>query len=159
MNIGSEMAQESAIPKTNNVETAVRWVKDGMTLPLKCKIGSLAAEARFIRTNERRLIRQARRRLSKGLPAEVSFGHANRLRLHRVHVVRKEARAAHLAYAFLRGTPYWMVERNPRTKPDWKNVERIAYRHGPAQQDARDFAQRFAEWISNDTDNGPGHSV
>ena len=41
-------------------------------------------------------------------------------------VVRPEARASLLAYAYLRGKNYFTIERPNSSSPDWKNVKRIA---------------------------------
>ena len=54
----------------------------------------------------------------------------NSLHLHRTIDVRQEARAALLAYAYLRGRPYHQVERPNSTTPDWTNVKRIAKKFG-----------------------------
>lgn len=51
------------------------------------------------------------------------------LYLHRINDVRKEARAALLAYAFLKGTPYRDCERNPKSEPNWKRVEDLVKKY------------------------------
>jgi hypothetical protein len=81
---------------------------------LKVKIKSLAEEARIIRAEERRVKAQrfhARGRQGEetrlaGLDAEF-FG----LYHHRTQDVRREARAANIAYAFMRGRPYAKIEK------------------------------------------------
>lgn len=131
-------------------------------LELKCKIGSLAAEARFTRNVERRQLKEARRIDKKyaGLPPDAQdlLSAANRrartlsLRFHRIGPVRREARLAQLAYAFLRGKPYLLVERSLKTNkegkvtnpPNWDAIEKLVLRFTPA--DPRDVKQRFAEW-------------
>ena len=62
---------------------------------LKVKIKSLAAESRIIRHEEKK-----------------AYDNDNRegLYLHRVKDVRRESRASQLAYAFLRGVPFLVVE-------------------------------------------------
>jgi hypothetical protein len=67
---------------------------------LRVKIKSLAEEARIIRHEEHRASAYHRGLLCA------------KLRDHRVKEVRPEARAALLAYAFLRGRPYTTVERS-----------------------------------------------
>jgi hypothetical protein len=78
---------------------------------LKIKIKSLAAEAVIIRQEERR---------SRGSTR-------NSLHHHRTRIVRPEARASLLAYAYLRDRwPLIVVERQYSHSPDWANVKRIA---------------------------------
>lgn len=97
---------------------------------LRVKIKSLASEARIIRQEAQRT-NSATARLD--------------LHLHRINVVRKEARAALLAYAFLRRKPYGSVERYTHEPPDWARVKRIAQRFAyPACTPAAfDFAWRI----------------
>lgn len=76
-----------------------------MSLELKVKAKSLADEARTIRKEERKLIAAG-----KG----ATWERAN-LYEHRVGVVRREARATHLARAYLSGLRYRQVERTTRT--------------------------------------------
>lgn len=91
---------------------------------LKVKIKSLAAEARIIRAEERKL------------PGP----HATRtgLHLHRVNEVRREARAALLAYGFLRGRWYEQIE-GPGTDRDavpWQRVLQLANKYGGQRVEA-----------------------
>lgn len=48
---------------------------------------------------------------------------------HRTIVVRKEARAALLAYAFLRGKTYRSCEAMTETLPNWKRVEELVVKY------------------------------
>jgi hypothetical protein len=96
---------------------------------LKVKIKSLAAEARIIRHAEEVW---RHREHDKGRPT--FFG----LRSHRIWDVRNEARAAQLAYAYLRGRPYAVVEPTGKdnggrqSNPiDWQRVTKIAAKYGP----------------------------
>ena len=51
-------------------------------------------------------------------------------------IVRPEARASLLAYAYLRGRPLDSLERPGSRSPDWDNVRRIAKRFsGPVSFD------------------------
>ena len=79
---------------------------------IKVKILSLAAEAKIIRKQEQ-IARHHRDRTRR-------IGLAG----HRRGIVRREARHALLAYAFLRGTPYKTVEAkcHDNDKPDFKKV-------------------------------------
>jgi hypothetical protein len=80
-----------------------------MKLYLKMKIMSLAAEARIIRTEE------------KKWPGEHAV--RNGLHQHRIRDVRSEARHALLAYGFLRGRDYRRLERKAARAPDWERVQ------------------------------------
>lgn len=66
---------------------------------LKVKIKSLAAESRIIRHEEKRAYDNDQR---------------EGLYLHRVKDVRHESRASQLAYAYLRGVPFSVVEPSSR---------------------------------------------
>lgn len=102
---------------------------------LKIKVVSLAAEAVLIRREER-----AMKRRKSAAAAEARVG----LRLHRVHVVRPEARAACLAYAFLRGRAYRQVEAKAHSLPDWPRVAKLVERY--CEGDRKAIMQRFGEW-------------
>jgi hypothetical protein len=69
-------------------------------IELRVKIKCLAVEARIIRLEEKRL-------------PGASFKRAH-LHQHRVEMVRQHARAAQLAYAFLRGRTYSATEPTPK---------------------------------------------
>ncbi|NIT57604.1 MAG: hypothetical protein GWN00_15650, partial [Aliifodinibius sp.] len=66
-------------------------------LGLKVKVKHLAEEARIIRNEEHKNHGDTR----------------DWLYLHRIHTVRPECRATHIAYAFAKGTPLEKVERYP----------------------------------------------
>lgn len=91
---------------------------------LRVKLKSLAEEARIIRIEERRANEAGKYQLQSDL------------REHRVIIVRWNARATLLAYQFLRGVPYQVVEctdfwdhweRDPGL---FKNVLKMAQRYG-----------------------------
>ena len=83
---------------------------------LKVKIKSLAEEARIIRREEHRTHGELR----------------SELRNHRVIVVRREARVAHVAYGLIRGLAYERIEPGARTAPNWKRVRELCKKYGPA---------------------------
>ena len=101
---------------------------------LRVKVKSLAAEARIIRTEERRAKAHKQRDLLQGLQH------------HRRVIVRQAARSSLLAYGFLRGHEYTTMEKSCKTSPDWGAIEKMIYRYGVG--DKRDIAQRFSEWKS-----------
>jgi len=74
----------------------------------------------------------------------VAMDEAQKLYIHRIQVVRPEARAVHLALGFLRGVPYNTMENKSYDWPNWDRVEEIATKYG--QTDSRVLAQRFAQW-------------
>ena len=91
---------------------------------LKVKLKALAAEAQIIRCEERRCIAGAR----KGYVDNEALREA--LYLHRIHVVRREARDTGLAYAFIRGRAYKQIEPKASTPPNWGNVKRMVSKYG-----------------------------
>ena len=109
-----------------------------MRIYLKVKIKSLSAEASIIRREERRFP-DKKHPVRRGL------------RDHRKVAVRREARAALLAYGFLRGRPLGKLEAKSRHEPDWKNVQRMVERYSIDDvprwaQDRGDLLTRFGEW-------------
>lgn len=96
---------------------------------LKVKVKHLASEARIIRTEEKRSDVETR----------------GWLNAHRKHVVRPEARATHIAYAFAKGIPLHKVEKYPQSIPShvWARVNKMvaAYSNKPRSE--------FIEWISD----------
>ena len=77
-----------------------------MSIELKIKAKSLAAEARFIRKEEQKLKGHYHRGMAAGYTEEAPK------HLYTLRDVREEARQTHLARAFLKGTPYRKVETN-----------------------------------------------
>jgi hypothetical protein len=93
---------------------------------LKIKIKSLAAEAKIIRLEEGRW------------PGTSTVRHG--LHEHRIHEVRSEARAALLAYGYLRGRRYAQLEapigndapnRRQTNAIDWIKVAKLVAKFGP----------------------------
>lgn len=98
------------------------YLKDGTLYDrremLKVKAKSLADEARTIRKEERRT-------RGEELRAELHW--------HRVGVVRREARATHLAYGIVLGRPLDRIERpkEPRDKALLAKVATMVKKYGP----------------------------
>lgn len=116
-------------------------------MELKIHNLSLAAEIRILKKLEKS------RRLTDEQKSTVSFRRKNE--------VRPEARAAHLAYGFLRGRTMEQMElplrpknlghvatiNMTRTKPDWDAVYDYAYGNWEEWFDSlQDFEQRFEEF-------------
>jgi len=97
---------------------------------LKIKIMSLAAEATIIRREQSRWSKQS----------DIWSG----LRHHRIEDVRTEARAALLAYGFLRGRPYAALEAKTDCPPNWDRVLQLARKYGPNPKLAADFVKAWA---------------
>lgn len=105
---------------------------------LKIKIMSLAAEAKIIRREERRWYG--------------SSGTRSGLRNHRVFEVRSEARAAQVAYAFVRGRTYAQLERSPLTTPRWDRVLTLVRRYGTTPKLE---SKELLEWSAQETQVQP----
>jgi hypothetical protein len=108
---------------------------------LKVKIKSLAAEAKIIRTEERKN-KKARQGLAE----------------HRRTVVRNEARHSLLAYGFLRGKTYHQLETKCHQEPNWDKVGRMVEKYGVQWDPATSYStykvaredqkKRFQEWTT-----------
>lgn len=98
---------------------------------LKVKIKSLAAESRIIRLEEKKAKSRRRRDLRFGLYE------------HRIFTVRRAARAANLAYGFIRGNSYILMEKNSRTQPSWKEISILLKRY--AEQNVHNSAKDLLE--------------
>ena len=79
---------------------------------LKVNIKSLAAEA---------LINRAEARKSSGMERHY-------LNAHRTGDLRREARAALICYAYLRGKSYRAMEKEGSSTPDWKYIKKKVQR-------------------------------
>lgn len=81
----------------------------------------------------------------KGWESQFDSLHAHRIAL------RGEARAAHLAYGFLRGVPFKAMEKYSHTKPPIDRAEYHVLKFKPDETDQR-IKQRFAEWVEAASD-------
>ena len=82
---------------------------------LRVKVKSLSEEARIIRREEQKTRGTLRAQLAE----------------HRRGVLRREARAAHLAYGFILGRSLREMEALRHTEPDWTKIERLCRAYGP----------------------------
>lgn len=102
---------------------------------LKIKIKSLAAEQSMIRHEEHKAKSAYRYAKEKqGLERQYEQNHSEfwGLRNHRVNDVRPEARAALVAYGFLRGKKYNQIEKPDKyNPPNWEKVKRLVAKYGP----------------------------
>lgn len=129
-----------------------------MNTELKIKALSLGAECRIIRAQENRLARRlakarGRAAVEQWLAGDKRLAGIAReegtfasLHNHRMVVVRREARATHLARGFLKGTAYRDMEHACWEQPIWDRVREIAVKYRPGDHSEQVIRQRFAEW-------------
>ena len=99
------------------------------SIELKVKIKSLAAEARIIKQEERRVLKHQRAQIAyHSKPDDALSLRYESLHNHRVVQVRGEARLTGLAYGFLRGTPYRRIEAKCYEAPNWVKVQSMIAR-------------------------------
>lgn len=117
------------------------------TINLDIKVANLAMEARILRRKERAALRAMHhaKKLAKDTTNDEQFLHA--LQRRRAILVRPEARAAHLAQAFLRGYDYKDIERFAYTEPNWHRISFLISIY--SDDDPRVVGQKFAEWEDN----------
>lgn len=110
-----------------------------MSPELKIKIKTLASEATYIRTEERKALKSSRwcKEHQQAKESETQAGLRERLHRHRVATVRPEARHSLLAYGFLRGRAYEKMESSVRkgNKPDFPRIGRMLKRVCDADKD------------------------
>jgi len=142
-----------------------------MSFELKIKTKTLAAESKIIQSEVKKL-RSKVKRLTKRLIeenetltideihaleqerdynlVELTKGitrRANSMAEHRTNIVRKAARSTHLAYGYLRGHDYRVMENEKtRTQPDWNAIHNMVKKYSSG--DSRDVSQKFEEWKS-----------
>lgn len=118
-----------------------------MSIYLKIKIKSLAEEARIIRKEERKVLSYAR---TTDIPApkEIHYRTYESLHRHRTYDVRTEARATHLAYAFLRGVPYASVEAKRSDSKKASYAETLTWKRASDMVKKYGTTAQFAEFVS-----------
>lgn len=137
-----------------------------MKTHLKIKIMSLAAEARIIRREERRWPR-----LRDLAPEQVTAEHVRSKRTghapcwtvratladHRRGIIRSEARYSLLAYGFLRGRPYRVIERDARELPSEARIADLAARFGGGDKKA--LQAQVVEWLKAPAAEAPNRKA
>jgi hypothetical protein len=117
-------------------------------LKIKIKIKSLVSEARIIRAEEAKVLKWRRRAAERQKAAAILERLDSEyisLRDHRKREVRREARASNLAYGYLRGRPYKVIEQDPHTRPNRERVAEIVAKFGGMKKpEAR---ERIDTWL------------
>jgi hypothetical protein len=141
---------------------------------LKCKAIALAVEAQAFKAQEqreKRLLQKWKKRAELGRLKALQRGDLilgpspegaysatlQGIHLHRVNMIRKEARCALLAYGFLKGRSYREMENFSWYQPNWERVKKLALRYAEESDEAlltpeyketfqQVVAQQFAEW-------------
>jgi len=92
---------------------------------------SLAAEAKIIRQQEKQRAKQLRHALRFNYEKAAKYHDKVRegLYLHRIGIVREEARATNIAYGFLRNKQYSQIESFCYSTPDWKRVKELVLKY------------------------------
>ena len=129
-----------------------------MSVFLKVKIKSLAAEARIIRREEHRRLRGARwvrekdienRRNLSSPEQDAAYVVYHRLHHHRTVDVRDEARCAQIAYGFLRGRELYLIDACKYRCPDWGRVQKLTLRYHERRDHELDktIKETLALWV------------
>jgi len=94
---------------------------------LKVKVLSLAEEAKIIRRLEKRRLKYARKDKKEHKNSDLNYQIYFGLRSHRIFNVRNEARAAHLAYGYLKGLNFQQMEQKTysNNQPNWNRVKKL----------------------------------
>lgn len=100
-----------------------------MSIELKIKAKHLGAEARIIKHEEMKLKRRILRAEAKQKAASILRNKRTDIADHRKGVLREEARATHLARAFIKGTPYKVVENHSYEAPNIARVVKLVEKY------------------------------
>lgn len=114
---------------------------------LKVKIKSLAEEARIIRKEEFKAVKDiSSPRLSEDTREKKELLRQS-LYDHRTGIVRSHARNNLLAYGLLNGTPYSQIESKCKVNPDLTEVTQIAKRFGAALVDIANWNEEASVYL------------
>jgi hypothetical protein len=128
---------------------------------LKVKLKSLAEESRIIRNEEKRCgkrLSQIRAKVVAAAGQEREFlapteNLREELYLHRIHDVRDEARATHIAYGYLRGRHLEQMEKVPESIPNaiWQRAHKMVDKYGIGEN-------KLSEWHKPKVPEANGNS-
>jgi hypothetical protein len=117
---------------------------------LQTKAVSLALEAKYIRKQEYRFAKKARKARATMRSQSADYFDRNRAGQyhHRMTVVRNEARVTNLARGFLFGHPYSQIEWFAYSQPNWNRVKELVLRYGEKTNPRynRPLEELFNEW-------------
>ena len=118
---------------------------------MKIKIKHLGEESRIIKNEKAKWLRKAaigrQKAKESGRENPAAPWMFDAIHLHRVNVVRPEARDSNLAYGFIRGHSYATVEEKRYTDPNWRNVLDIVKRFYNSRYGMNvHIEEKFAEW-------------
>lgn len=129
---------------------------------LKIKIKHLTAEAKIIRHEEQKTLKEARKIAgAQGKEAfyERACSEFLSMRQHRTVKVRDESRSTQVAYGFIRGKKYGVVENagvdNP---PNWSKVVTMVTTYGPIK-DRPAAIKTLKDWSEYDGTTDAGKRV
>lgn len=132
---------------------------------MKVRIKELAHEAKYIRFEENKI--KSKQKIAP-LPTEYDWVNkcwknpvdANssdwrELHSHRTHEVREAARAAQLAYGFLRGIPYSQIEGKRKLEKEYRfqyyikpEIKRLAKKFGRLGRD-ESYDEEIEKWLTS----------
>jgi len=118
-----------------------------MSYQLKIKFLSLAAEARVIKAQEKRTLAQMRKRRAKQKPVGKLEFQWSSMRDHRRFEVRVEARATHLARAFLKGMPYRKVEKEGSSHVRTRRIAAMVRKYGKVKMTEDQSIEAVNDWL------------
>lgn len=155
------IAEATARPKISDLspeEKAIRLEELRLRYRLRGKIKQQVVQSKR-RRSEERLIRDSGREESLSTQIDTRLKarilraslRKNRsisdlIRRERTIVIRRETRSQLLAYGFLRGRDYLVMERICYMQPDWGRVEKLVVEHS-RKDDQRIVMQRFTAWL------------
>lgn len=146
----ASLAAEARIIRAKERKAALRGPGFKVARDLSALRWHLRREGRAPDPSERLLLRDLELDLKlareRAKPEWIEAARALRkeLRAHRVGVVREAARAAHLAFGYLRGVPYRAMEARCAAPPDWDKVWHNVKTFGPPgvqRSDLTDWAK------------------
>jgi hypothetical protein len=128
---------------------------------LQTKAVSLALEAKYIRQQEIRFAKKARKARLVNKDRQAAWLEQNRVGqyLHRIDIVRNEARLTNIARGFLTGKEYSKIERSAWNEPTWykpangspyrTSVEGLILSYGDRSNPKHNqpIEERFAAWL------------
>lgn len=132
---------------------------------MKVRIKELAQEAKYIRFEENKIKSKQKiapvpheydweKKQWKNIP-DCRSSDWRELHSHRTHEVREAARAAQLAYGFLRGIPYLEIEEKRKLEKEYRfqnyikpEIKRLAKKFGRLGRD-ESYEEEIEKWLTS----------